>query len=244
MQRIALALFCKTPQAGQSKTRLSPPLTLAQCADLSAAFICDVAMTLHAAAAETRTSCCAVYTPAGSERELRPLLPQDFTLLPQSDGDLGARLMAAMHALFDAGHGGVIFINADAPTLPPDIVADAVRVVRSGYFAIGPAHDGGYTLIGLPAPNNGLFTDIAWSTPSVLAQTNARAREFGLELHALPPWYDVDDAEALAMLQDELAGRPPPFADPGLIAGAAPATRDCLARILPETVVQASPATP
>ena len=35
-------------------------------------------------------------------------------------------------------------------------------------------------------------------------QTLERAVEIGLDVHVLPAWYDVDDAEALRMLRAEL----------------------------------------
>ena len=38
-----------------------------------------------------------------------------------------------------------------------------------------------------------------------------RAREIGLPVVDVPPWYDVDDAASLRMLEDELAGRAPGF---------------------------------
>jgi hypothetical protein len=49
-----------------------------------------------------------------------------------------------------------------------------------------------------------LFEDIAWSTERVSVQTLARARELGLHVHQLPPWYDVDDIDALRLLIGEL----------------------------------------
>jgi hypothetical protein len=42
----------------------------------------------------------------------------------------------------------------------------------------------------------------------------------------VPPWYDIDDAASLQMLEDELSGRAPAFSS---IPGAdAPATRSFL----------------
>ena len=43
---IAIAIMCKTPAAGRSKTRLSPPLAPADCAAISACFIRDLAQTI------------------------------------------------------------------------------------------------------------------------------------------------------------------------------------------------------
>jgi hypothetical protein len=49
-----------------------------------------------------------------------------------------------------------------------------------------------------------LFEDIAWGTERVAAQTLERAREVKLDVHLLPPWYDVDDVEGLRRLHGEL----------------------------------------
>ena len=49
-----------------------------------------------------------------------------------------------------------------------------------------------------------LFEDIVWGTERVAAQTLERAREVKLDMHMLPSWYDVDDAEGLRRLCGEL----------------------------------------
>ena len=71
---------------------------------------------------------------------------------------------------------------------------------------LGPSTDGGYYLLGFKAAHRRLFEDIDWSTERVAAQTRARAREIGLELHSLPVWYDVDDVDGLRRLNAELLG--------------------------------------
>lgn len=229
MLPIAVAIVCKTPQAGRSKTRLSPPLTPQQCAELSAAFIRDVAQSMSDVAAASNY---AIYTPVGSERDLLPLLPHGFRTMPQADGDLGQRLIRMTHDLFIAGHGGVVLVNADSPTLPRSILRDAIAMTgHADNVVIAPAHDGGYTLIGLTQPHDALFTDIDWSTSSVYEQTRARALQLRLPVVELPLWYDVDNAEYLAMLRRELAGHPPSFATNGLVGAPALHTRQYLAEL-------------
>ncbi len=49
-----------------------------------------------------------------------------------------------------------------------------------------------------------MFADIAWSTETVAEQTLERAREIGLEMHILPTWYDVDDADGLRSVVADL----------------------------------------
>jgi rSAM/selenodomain-associated transferase 1 len=227
MLPIAIAIVCKTPQAGQSKTRLSPPLTPQECADLSAAFIRDVAQSMSDVAA---ASSYAIYTPIGSEKDLLPLLPDGFRTMPQADGDLGARLIRMTRELFVAGHRGVVLVNADSPTLPHSILRDAIAMTgHTDNVVIAPAHDGGYTLIGLTQPHDALFIDIDWSTSAVYAQTRARVLQLRLPVVELPLWYDVDNAEYLSVLERELAGHPPPFAVKGLVGAPGRHTRRCLA---------------
>ena len=77
-------------------------------------------------------------TPASSERELRTLLPNDFRLQPQCDGDFGTRLATAMRELLDAGHAGAIMVHADSPTLPASILRAAVDATRRGGVVRAP----------------------------------------------------------------------------------------------------------
>jgi rSAM/selenodomain-associated transferase 1 len=222
---VAIGIFCKTPAAGLCKTRLSPPLDPEECAALSACFIRDVAATIDEVARDGTAVGYAVYTPVGTEADLRPLLPAPFRLLPQCDSDFGTRLTVAMRALLER-HDGAIMVNADSPTLPAAILRAAVAATRQrNAVVLSPALDGGYTLIGLSRMHERLFVDIPWSTAQVYERTVARAAEIGVPVVAVPGWYDVDDAASLALLLSELDGRPPALAQAGLRGAHAPATR-------------------
>jgi rSAM/selenodomain-associated transferase 1 len=224
---VAVGIMCKTPAPGKSKTRLSPPLQPEECASISACFIRDLSRTIATLMVDGGITGYAVYTPVGSEKTLQRLLPAGFRLLLQVEGDFGVRLFRATCDLLDAGHAGAILVNSDSPTLPAPILRAAVDATRAGdHVVLSPAIDGGYTLIGLSRAHARVFEDIIWSTESVYARTLDRAREIGLPVVNVPPWYDVDDAASLRLLQEELAGRKPGFS---AIPGAeAPATRQFL----------------
>jgi uncharacterized protein len=224
LSTVAVAIMCKTPAPGQSKTRLSPPLRPDECAAISACFIKDLSRTIILLVAQGDVTGYAVYTPRGSETALRTLLPDGFALMPQADGPFGVRLLKGTIDLLNAGHHGAILVNSDSPTLPLAILRDAVDALQQkDCVVLSPAHDGGYTLVGLSKPHARLFEDIPWSTSSVYQLTLERAREIGLPVVNVPGWYDVDDEASLRMLQNELLGRPPAFAEmPG---AEAPATR-------------------
>ena len=231
MRTVAVAIMCKTPTRGLSKTRLSPPLRPDECAAISACFIRDLSSTIASLIEEGDVSGCAVYTPRGSEAALRGLLPADFRMVPQSDGDFGTRLCNGTADLLQAGHAGAILVNSDSPTLPKSILREAVDAVRSGdNVTLSPAIDGGYTLIGLSRLHVRLFEQIPWSTSDVYRLTLERAEEIGLPVVNVPAWYDVDDARSFQMLEAELAGHRPAFADAKVTGGEAPATRHFMRR--------------
>lgn len=227
MGTIAVAIVCKTPAPGKSKTRLSPPLRPEECAAISTCFIQDLSRSIDEIARDDVSVGYAVYTPVGSEAALRMLLPDGFQLAPQCEGGFGERLLHGMKSLLDAGHDGGILINSDSPTLPPSILQAAVDAVRAGdNVVLSPAFDGGYTLIGLSKLHARLFQDITWSTTTVYRETLERAAEIGLPVVNVPGWYDVDDEVSLKMLEDELAGRPLPFS--AIRGASAPFTRQFL----------------
>lgn len=232
----ALAVMTKAPQAGQVKTRLVPPLTPDEAAELNKSFLRDTAAAIShiynrrlagsAAAATTNACGVAVYTPSGAESAYVDILPADFVLLPQRGENFGERLYFAAVDLFKCGFGSVCLIDSDSPTVPVENFAQAVRLLeRPGKrIVLGPSDDGGYYLIGLKKPHREVFERIDWSTERVLDQTVRRAAESGLEVELLPTGYDVDDAAALRRLCDELLGQ-------NTCRSVAPNTRKFLASI-------------
>lgn len=223
----ALAVMAKAPRAGKVKTRLSPPLTLAQTAALNVCFLKDTAENIAGVGAGSVGLIC--YTPIGDEQAFEDLLPQDFALIPQRGDTFGERLLAAAQDILACGFVSVSLIDSDSPTVPHTAFAQAVEELSKpgDRIVLGPSDDGGYYLIGLKRPHPQPFDRITWSTGSVAEQTRQRCREASLHLVDLPLWYDVDDAATLATLNAELLqSRPPAFANtPGYPA---PHTREFL----------------
>lgn len=229
----ALGIMCKAPRPGRTKTRLAAHLGPERAARLSACFLQDVAAAVLAVPEALGRQGYAVYAPAGSEAELAAILPPAFRLLLQEGADFGLVLGTAVRRLLDeGGHDCAVLINSDSPTLPVALLADAVAALRvpGDRVVLGPAIDGGYTLIGLKRDHPELFADIPWSTGDVLRLTLERAAGIGLDAAMLAHWYDVDDAETFRLLEGEIAGTPPAFAAPGVVGGRAAATRALLAQ--------------
>jgi glycosyltransferase A (GT-A) superfamily protein (DUF2064 family) len=155
------------------------------------------------------------YTPVGDEAAFDGLLPEGFALIPQRGDGFGERLLAAAEDILACGFGAVCLIDSDSPTLPQAALVRAVEeLLRTGdRVVLGGSEDGGYYLIGLKQAHAAPFARITWSTGSVYAETLERCAEAGIEVVELPTWYDVDDAETLAVLEAELIeGTKPGFA--------------------------------
>jgi rSAM/selenodomain-associated transferase 1 len=201
----ALAVMTKAPRAGQVKTRLVPPLSAEEAAQLNSCFLRDTAMAI-AKACGANARGVGVYTPIGAEAAYIGILPRDFDLLPQRGDGFGERLAFAAADLFQCGFTSVCLIDSDSPTVAADVYAKAVELLSKpgDRVVLGPSNDGGYYLIGLKRNRPELFERIDWSTERVLEQTKQRARELDLEVGPLPTGYDVDDAATLHRLCDEL----------------------------------------
>ena len=198
--------MAKAPLAGSVKTRLVPPLTPAEAAALNVCFVRDMSANVALVTATGRADGLVVYTPVGAEAAFDGLLPAGFKLLAQRGESLGDRLCNATDDLLQDGYGSVCLINSDSPTLPRAVLDRAIDSLANGgdRVVLGAAEDGGYYLIGLKQAHRNLFNRIAWSTADVLAHTVERAGEIGLDVEMLPRWYDVDDAETLDRLCEEL----------------------------------------
>ncbi len=226
----ALAVMAKAPRAGKVKTRLSPPLTPEQAAELNVQFLRDTAENLATIAGGAGLIS---YTPVGDEALFAELLPETFALVPQRGDGFGERLLAAAQDILAIGYGAVCLIDSDSPTVPGEAYAQGVEALRGpgDRVVLGPSDDGGYYLIGMKKAHREPFEGIAWSTASVLDETLSRCRKAGLEVVMLPTWYDVDDVTTLDVLKAELLdGITPEFA--AMQGYEAPRTREFLATMM------------
>jgi len=225
----ALAVMAKAPRAGKVKTRLAPALGMDGSAAINICFLRDTTRNIADVAEQGNAAGLVCYTPVGDEAAFDGLLPEGFALIAQRGDAFGERLLAAAQNILASGFGAVCLIDSDSPTLPQSALVRAVdELLKPGdRVVLGGSDDGGYYLIGLKQAHAAPFERITWSTGSVYAETVERVRDAGIELVELPVWYDVDDAETLAVLEAELIeGKRPAFA--GVDGYAATATREFL----------------
>lgn len=195
-------LFTKPAHVGEVKTRLIGILSPAQAAELHRAFQQDLEGRLARGSFDLRI--------AWALEPTEDLPPSRFVSERQIGETLGDRLF---HGLDRASRefDYVLAIGSDHPEIPLERVESAFELMEGGAkMVLGPASDGGYYLIGFwrEALDSRLFEGIAWSSPSVTAQTLTRAAALGTEAALLPTGNDVDSPADLERLVAYLHSNP------------------------------------
>jgi len=200
-----LIVMAKAPVPGTVKTRLCPPYTFEEAAELYNCFLLD---TFDLVRQLREVIVVVAYYPPGAEGVFKSIASTAFQLLPQKGNDLAERLKGAFEQLFSLGYEQVVAIGADSPTLPPAYITRSFELLARADLILGPSVDGGYYLIGMRAPHPELFQEVAMGTERVLSQTLERACRTNLRVSLLPPWYDVDTQNDLERLRAELSTAP------------------------------------
>jgi rSAM/selenodomain-associated transferase 1 len=181
---------------GLVKTRLIPALGAERAATLQDRLTRHTVATAMSAAVGPVT----LWATPDEHHPTFQALAADFgvTLARQSDGDLGARMLAPM----TVAPSPCLVIGTDCPALTAGHLQDAAEILRGGSDAVLiPVVDGGYVLIGTRRPQPALFTGVAWSTSSVTEETRRRLRRENLTWRELATLWDIDRPEDLIRLR-------------------------------------------
>ena len=196
-----LLVITKTPVAGHSKTRLSPPCTPEQAVAIAAAALDDTLEAVRATDVARRF--------VALDGDPRELDVSGFVVVPQADGDLGVRLAAAFADVM-AGPGGdlpTLLIGMDTPQVTAELLvrcAERLEFGGPGTAVLGTAPDGGWWALGLhSADGAAVLADVPMSRDDTAVRTRAALEAIGLLVLDLPELTDIDhfpDAVSVAAL--------------------------------------------
>jgi uncharacterized protein len=199
-----LIVFVKAPRAGFVKTRLATAIGAGAACEAYHHMIGGLWRELRPLRnVQLR------FSPSDAASEVQVWQQPAWTLAPQGEGDLGARLTTAFGEAFAAGGQRVAIIGSDCPYLTVDDLEQAWARLGDHDVVLGPARDGGYWLVALRELHAELFREIPWGTPEVLPQTLDRARAAHLRVHLLRELSDIDTAGDWREYLNSFASRPP-----------------------------------
>jgi len=189
---VTVIVIAKMPVPGQVKTRLTPPFSPQEAAQLARAALTDTLEVVADTPVVRRVLALAALGPEG----VPGWVPDDFEVIPQRGAGLDERLAAAFT---DAYAGGLpmVLIGMDTPQVTREMLIDAAMPLVSGEAdaVLGPAADGGFWLLGLRAPNWSLLHGVPMSRSDTGQEQLARLRSAGLRVALMPELTDVDYAQ-------------------------------------------------
>jgi rSAM/selenodomain-associated transferase 1 len=209
--------MAKAPRPGAVKTRLTPNLS----PEAVTAFYCcllddtlALARSLEVAGVEVAIMC-----PESDVNELArlagtQLLGKAASVVAQKGEGLAAGL-TSVFAHFAEGHRTsarrtnplrrrIIAFNSDSPHLARSVLEDAFETLAAHDVVVGPTHDGGYYLVGAKASHPTLFAGDGMGTSSAMERLLSRARALELSVGFADRFYDIDTADDLSRLAEEL----------------------------------------
>ena len=194
---IPLYLFAKVPVPGTVKTRMQPRLSERQSVNLATMML---EHTMIKVCEHWRGMKVLTVTPHGEDPLLLALSGHyGFKIEIQAAGNLGERMWQVLVQGIDS-HGGAVVLGSDIPHIPETVIGNAWDHISAGKNFIGPALDGGFYLLGLSRPVEGIFDNVGWGGNSVLNSVQKNARRKGLSLDFYPMLRDIDTWEDLKWL--------------------------------------------
>ena len=142
--------------------------------------------------------------PESDQDELAHLLGNTVQVVAQKGEGLAAGLTSVFRHFTAAGRQRVIAFNSDSPHLAPSVLHSAFEILITHDVVVGPTHDGGYYLVGAKAVHPTLFESDRMGTRSALDRLLTRAKVLELSTGFTEPFYDIDVANDLILLAQEL----------------------------------------
>jgi uncharacterized protein len=179
-----LVIMVKAPQAGRVKTRLAVAIGAVEAVRCYRAMLARTVRRL----ADGRWATWLAVTPDGAAPRMA-VGGRGIAVVPQGPGGLGERMQRVMDEL---PPGPVVIVGSDIPGIGREDVALAFRALGGHDAVLGPAHDGGYWLVGqrrIPRTLR-LFEGVRWSSEETLGDTIANLE--GRKVSLLRTMGDLD----------------------------------------------------
>ncbi|MGC9324574.1 MAG: TIGR04283 family arsenosugar biosynthesis glycosyltransferase [Desulfomonilia bacterium] len=194
-------IFTRYPEPGKTKTRLIPMIGEQGAADLHRemtlrvlAMMRNLAL-MHGIMVE-------VHYDGGTRQQMKRAFGHDFLYIRQAAGDIGRKMENAFERAFSFDVDRGVLIGTDCPEISGDLITQAFMALDKTDAVFGPAHDGGYYLVGLHRNEPQLFRNIPWGTAQSLDTTLQRAFRAGMQTQLLRKLTDIDRPEDIPIWQD------------------------------------------
>ena len=209
MKDNVVVIFTRIPVPDRTKTRLQPLLSGEECCQLHRAFLFDLYSVLRLS--EPMCDIFVYYVPEGDLGELKALLPDAMSYIPQVGDGLGDKMHNAISHMLSLGYKKCLLMGSDVPLFKGDMLHEAFCLLDNSDIVICPTVDGGYFLVGMKEPCEAVFSIDEFGTSSVYEKTVSAAKASGKTCAVGPCTFDIDEPDDLFKLFEQLELEDPEF---------------------------------
>ncbi len=203
--KLGLGIFAKTTELSPVKTRLAAGVGEVEAKEFYALSVQAVEATAQALPAHITPHWTVAEEVGVSYPQWKNL--QSFWT---GEGGLGQRLHQVYRRL-QSEHGAAMLMGTDSPQLTPAVLEGAASTLATSpnKCIIGPCGDGGFYLFAaaIEIPKE-VWLAVEYSQDSTLEQLVAQLAKYEIEVEFLPTEQDVDFAEDLQKLREDLSNKP------------------------------------
>ncbi|MBF4636128.1 DUF2064 domain-containing protein [Agreia pratensis] len=181
---LTIAVIAKECIPGRVKTRLHPPFSLVEAAEIASASLGDTLDVVSAVPADRRI--------LFFDGENPPAEARGFEILHQNEGTLDERL----GYLFDSVDGPLLMIGMDTPQVTRELLEPVITRWHDDIDAwFGFASDGGFWALGMREPDGSLIRGVAMSEAETGRDQLERLLEAEMRVKLLAEINDVDSID-------------------------------------------------
>ena len=195
---VGLAVFVKSPEFSEVKTRIARVLGEAKALEIYELCLRLTQSRIESICSESRIAI-TPYWAVAEEAAMNLARWSSFDNIYQGAGGLGAR-MAKVHGELLKKHDACLLMGADSPLFPiQDFFAGVEHLSKGSRSAfVGPTEDGGFYVWGSREALPGAFWEsVEYGVSSTLADFLSRL-PLGIDLLSLATHWDIDTPEDLA----------------------------------------------
>jgi uncharacterized protein len=193
-------VISKEPVPGKVKTRMCPPLSHEQAAQLAGAALADTFGSVDGADARRKV---AVF-----EGDPTGIVPADWEVIPQRVGGLDVRLADAFDDVLgtrtsgESGSHCAVLVAMDTPQVTARQIDAALDALDTHDAVIGFTEDGGYWIIGLQQACRQVFVGVPMSEATTGEAQLRRLQSLGKSVLVLDTLRDLDTVDDVIAVAD------------------------------------------
>ena len=194
MSKNLLIIFTRNPELGKVKTRLAKTIGNENALSIYKTLLFQT----ERAVREINCDKTVFYSEKISDKDIWDNFI--YKKRQQNGENLGERMLNAFSEAFKSNYEKVIIIGSDLYDLLPNHINEAFQMLKNNDVVLGPAHDGGYYLIGMNFLISQVFKNKIWGSSTVLKETlndlNDKSVYLLETLNDIDVYHDLKNIEA------------------------------------------------